>query len=1087
MATPHAPRGTGPRKRGPKQPHLAARPKPRSHPHTAPEAPPTDAQGRSAPQARGFLEQLWSRPELVRGLLDESSFGVYIGRAGKTFYANRALVRMIGYERVEDIPARSALDLVAPEDRLRVERIRDARLRGEPVLDRYEFRALRRNGERFWVEISVTKGTWDGEDVFLATLADVTERHAAGAALRQSEERLRNLVQGSIEGILVFAEGKIIFANSSAARVYGFETPGEMLGIDPLTFVAPADLARVAAYREARTRGEPAPLRYEFQAIKRSGEPTWIEILVSPVEWDGRPAFLATLLDISERRAAAEALRQSEERFRTLVEGSIQGMLVVPAKRREIVFANTPMAQMMGYAAAQDLVGVDPLSFAAEEDYQRLLGYREARLRGEQTVSRYEFRGVRRDGKDMWIEWQITPIQWDGQDAYLVTQIDLTVRRQSEQAVRQSEERFRTLVQESTNAILVADDTIIFANPSAARMYGFDRPEDMIGVDPAACMAPEDRERIAGYRAARSRGEPAPSSYESQALKRSGERFSVATSISPVEWDGRRALLVAQADITESKRAELALRQSEERFRTLVQSSVQGIVVVREGKIIFANPAVARIGGFERPADLIGLDILTFTAPEHLARMSRLRAQQRRGEMTTVQFENESLRRDGTRVWLDIRMNPVQWDGQPAYLLTLEDVSHRKHAELALRESEERFRNLVEGSIQGIVIHRNLRLLFANAAMARTFGYGSVDELTRLESVQAMVAPHERERLKNYQLARMRGEPVSDAYEFQGLTREGRLIWIDCRARMVNWDGERATQLIVIDVTARKQAEQQREALLADLSRANEELRDVAHIVAHDLKAPLRGIGTLAEWLGEDAAGNLDAQAREHLDELRRRTHRMSAMLDGILAYSRLGHTSGTPEPLDSGQVLAEVLETLNPPPSIAVSVAPGLPVVVADRTRLMQIFQNLVGNAIQHLGRTSGQVRVSCRDGGQAWVFEVEDDGVGIEPQHLERVFKIFQRLKPDAPGSGTGLGLSLVKKMVEQQGGKVTLRSIPGAGSVFGFTIPKRDRPRQDAAPNDAPGERRRDDGEGPAAPGPGGNPRAEARESGDAHLPH
>ena len=196
------------------------------------------------------------------------------------------------------------------------------------------------------------------------------------------------------------------------------------------------------------------------------------------------------------------------------------------------------------------------------------------------------------------------------------------------------------------------------------------------------------------------------------------------------------------------------------------------------------------------------------------------------------------------------------------------------------------------------------------------------------------------------------------------------------------------------------------------------------------------------------------------------------------------------------------MLETLAPPPSIAVSVAEGMPEVVADRTRLMQVFQNLVGNAVQHLGRPSGRVRVSCRDGGDAWVFEVEDDGVGIEPQHLERVFKMFQRLKPDAPGSGAGLGLSLVKKMVEQQGGKVTLRSIPGAGSVFGFTIHKRaplgqtasqqgGAPQaaspQDASPDGGAAQRRRGDGQRAAPPESGRDGGAEPRERGDAHLPH
>ncbi len=367
-----------------------------------------------------------------------------------------------------------------------------------------------------------------------------------------------------------------------------------------------------------------------------------------------------------------------------------------------------------------------------------------------------------------------------------------------------------------------------------------------------------------------------------------------------------------------------------------------------------------------------------------------------------------------------------------------ENVTDRKRAEEALRESEERLRNLIEGSIQGVLIHRGGKVLFANPAFCEIWGLSSADDLPG-SSMAGLVPAHERERLQGYIDARMRSEPAPPRYEFEAMRKDGTPIWVESCARLVAWDGGPAIQATLIDVTERKRAERQRESLLANLRKTNRELLDFATMVSHDLKVPLRGIASLAGWLGTDHGHRLNGEGREYLRMLQVRVRRLGQLLEGIQAYSRVGRQRSSLETLDSHALLLDVVETLAPPPAIRIEISGHLPEVIYDRTQLMQVFQNLVGNAIQHLGHPAGTIAIACREDGNRWSFAVKDDGVGIESRHFERIFRLFQRLAPADEDGSMGLGLSLVKRIVESRGGAITVASQVGQGSTFTFTVPK------------------------------------------------
>jgi signal transduction histidine kinase len=244
---------------------------------------------------------------------------------------------------------------------------------------------------------------------------------------------------------------------------------------------------------------------------------------------------------------------------------------------------------------------------------------------------------------------------------------------------------------------------------------------------------------------------------------------------------------------------------------------------------------------------------------------------------------------------------------------------------------------------------------------------------------------------------------------------------------------------LVRDITARRQAEEETRQLLQEVSSANEELTNFAYVVSHDLKAPLRGIGSLADWLATDYADKFNSEGREHMRLLINRVHRMGALIDGILQYSRVGRVKEAACAVDLNRALAEVVDLLAPPPGILVTVAPGLPSVRGEPTRVQQVFHNLISNAIKHMERPDGTVRVDCADAGDYWRFSVADNGPGIDPRHFERIFQLFQTLAPRDRVESTGVGLALVKKIVEMYRGKVWVESAPGAGATFLFTWPK------------------------------------------------
>lgn len=371
--------------------------------------------------------------------------------------------------------------------------------------------------------------------------------------------------------------------------------------------------------------------------------------------------------------------------------------------------------------------------------------------------------------------------------------------------------------------------------------------------------------------------------------------------------------------------------------------------------------------------------------------------------------------------------------GKGIFATVFTDITERRQAEQALRESEEKFRALAQATPDHVMLlDAELRIRYANFAAPGL----TVEQL--IGTPLPDFAPLGREAEIRALLQGVLKTGAETAYETAYEPPVGAAIHFESRTARLGKD-----RIVVIarDVTGRKRAEESLARTVAELRRSNEDLEQFAYVASHDLQEPLRMVASYVGLLSERYHGNMDERADRYIGYAVDGARRMQLLIEGLLHYARAGTKGGATAELDLATVVAEAWANVSPHVEEAgavVEVEP-LPRVTGDRAQLVQVFQNLLDNAVKFHGPEPPKVSVSGRDAGTVWEFAVRDNGIGIDPKHAKRVFGVFKRLHSAQEYPGTGIGLALCQKIIERRGGRIWVEPAEGGGSVFRFTLPK------------------------------------------------
>lgn len=695
----------------------------------------------------------------------------------------------------------------------------------------------------------------------------------------------------------------------------------------------------------------------------------------------------------------------------------------------------------------------------------------------------FQYRAIAADGRTLWLKDFVRVTLDDNGCAKLLrgVTVDITKEKLTEEenqqlrqeraarvelekvqaALRKSEERYRCLVEAISQIIwdTKAEGEFVTPQPGWSAFTG-QSYDELKGWGWINAIHPDDQAHTAAVWSA-ALANRTFYEVEHRLRRYDGEyRYMSVRAVPVLEADGSvREWIGVHTDITERKRAENALKESEHRYEQILDS-LQDMVFCKtpNSVVVYANKAACDYYGMTQE-QLRGITDVPFNELDYTQQYLKDDLQVFTTGQPVEVLEEPNVRADGeTRFFHTIKCPIFDTNGNVVEIVGVSrDITERK------QEREARDRALTEAQAARTELHRVF--MQAPAAIATTRGPSHITETLnplymQIVGNREIVDMPVREAfpdLEGQGFFELLDQVYATGIAFVGnempalFDRKGDGVLEESFWNFVYqplFDADNQVYGIMthaVEVTdqvrARQEVEKKAEELARlsqALERSNQELEQFAYVTSHDLKAPLRGIASLSEWIEEDLAEHLTKESREHMILLRGRVHRMEALIDGILQYSRAGRQQVI-EIVNVSTLLAGLIDLLAPPPTATIIVEPEMPMLKTERVPLQQVFMNLINNALKHAQRPDVCVRVAARTVGKYYEFCVSDNGPGIAPEYHQKIWVIFQRLESRDKDEGTGIGLSVVKKIIESRGGKVWIESEVGAGAAFYFTWPK------------------------------------------------
>jgi len=875
-----------------------------------------------------------------------------------------------------------------------------------------------------------------------------------GNAVAERERFLSAMCESTADGLIATDRNRIVtFLNPAAQALTGWREE-EALGRDLIHIFNITDEEKgnstESLAMKALREGTVVSVSGSMTFVAKDGTTRRILGDIIPVINDKREiaGVVLAFRGIADDQWVAEELKRSEERYRLLFDNygdpisiySIDGALLM---------VNSVGAKNLG-GKREDLVGKSIYDLHPEQASGYVEGFRQIAMSGKAVDSEGE---VEIPSGKRWFWSILQPVRDESGKVYAVQIVshDITQRKQAEEALRASNHKYRTLLENLPQKIFLKDTNSVYI--SCNKNYSDDlniRPDEIVGRTDYDFFPKELAEK---YRADDERIVKSGETKElEETYTQDGREVTVHTVKTPMkdETGSVFGVLGIFWDITERKRAEEALQESERRYRLLAENSSDVIYMLDTNvRLTYISPSVTRLLGYSVEEAMSGT-MADWLAPGSLEVALQALAEDRVLENVQPEAHQrlqpllmELRRKDGTTVWTETMFtflrNP---DGQiTGYLGVTRNIAGRKQAEEELQRKEEYFRSLIENSSDAIsIVDADGTIRYQSPSYEPVLGYVPEEEVGR--NMLNNIHPDDITKVSE-DFARLLQDPgYVTHFEVRVRARDGSWRVLEGVAR--NLLHHPAVEGIVVnlrDVTERKQAEEKLKKAMEELEHANAEMERFTYTVSHDLKSPLVTINTFLGYLSKDLSGSDAGRIEKDMFYMHGAADKMGKLLDELLEISRIGHIVNPAVTVTFHELVQEALTLVAgriEERGAKVQVSDEPITLYGDRPRLVEIWQNLVENAVKFMGdQASPRIDIGAERRGRETVFFVRDNGIGMDPEYKSKIFGLFEKLDPKS--EGIGMGLAITKRIVELYQGTIWFESKGmGQGTCFWFTLP-------------------------------------------------
>ena len=764
--------------------------------------------------------------------------------------------------------------------------------------------------------------------------------------------------------------------------------------------------------------------------------------------------------DISDQKELEGKRRENDEKYRKIVETINEGVWIFN-EVSGTTYVNEKMAEMLGYNR-EEMIGRFIWDFADEEDKGIFQVKLANRKKGIDEV--YELKLLRKEGSYLWVLVSAKAFFDDNGkfEGSIGMFIDITDRKRAEKTLAFERSQLLSIFDGMDDVVYVTDPStyeVLYANKAMKERFGGELVGGIWYQEFQRRDSPCDF--CTNQFIFKEKDKPYHWEYYNPTVDR---YFMIMDRI--IKWpDGRDVRFEIAKDITERKEAEEALKiaqealeekikerttELEETYKSLIESEKglddaqkmahigNWIWDIATDKAYWSYELYRIFGRDPQEAAPTSSELLIYIHPDDRDNVINASKKAINGKPYSIDYRivlyngEERTLHMKSEVVFDEKDNPIKIKG------IVQDITERRKAEENLRKSEEKYRNIVETANEGIgLIDNELKLTYVNKKIEDMIGYSSEEIIgkTMWDFISGDSKPIVKSILE-------RGLQDFESHELKFIRKDGSSLWAQVSAKPIFDSGGKFMGIMTMltDITKRKEAEEILRLKMEELTRSNAELEQFAYVSSHDLQEPLRMITSYLQLLQRRYEGNIDEKADKYIHFVVDGAARMQNLINDLLEFSRVTTRASEPKPTDCEFVLNQVLanlETFIEENEATVSYC-SLPEVMADSTQLVQVFQNLIINGIKFHNEEAPKIHISAERKANEWIFSVQDNGIGIDPQYSERIFEVFKRLHGKEEYPGTGIGLAICKKILERHGGRIWVESELGKGSTFYFTLP-------------------------------------------------